>query len=153
MAGENPFREQPESGEGRKWARGSEEEAGPTGGACCGWRCCSAFEADASKAESISSRAWERSSVMSLQEGGAAEGGARRKDPREGGGRVGRACCRWGAEGKPAKLKLCLRRGGRPERKEPGWERPQGVEDVEDERGCGCSRSSSLLWTKWQRIP
>lgn len=57
-----------------------------------------------------------------------------------------------GLEGKPAKLKLCLRRGGR-------WDRARPVEEEEedDEEGEAfgrvCAWSSSLLCTKWQRMP
>lgn len=58
-----------------------------------------------------------------------------------------RAC--WGAEGNPAKLKLCLTRGGRCEREEGGgccWGMLE--EEDEDEREKEGFISSSLLWTK-----
>lgn len=60
----------------------------------------------------------------------------------------------WGAEGNPAKLKLCLTRGGLCKREEEGgcWGMLE-EEKEEEEREIECFFSSSLLWTKWQRIP
>lgn len=128
--GDRPQGEQPESGEGRKG------ELGPAAEACC-------WAGEASKAESISSRAQESTSLTSAQEGGEANG--------SGGGAAFRAG--WGgAEGNPAKLKLCLMRG----RLCVGEDEGGGCaaleeEEKEEEREKGFS--SSPLWTKWQRTP
>lgn len=89
---------------------------------------------------------------MSAQ-GGDADG-ARVKEVEVGGAGAGKAGC-WGAEGNPAKLKLCLTRGGLCKREEGGgcWVRLEEEEEEEEERENECFFSSSLLWTKWQRIP
>lgn len=93
---------------------------------------------------STSGKASESSSERSVVAGGETEGARRKVWGRvvsiEGGG----------LEGKPAKLKLCLRRGGRWDRT-----RPAEMEQEEDSTGFDplCARSSSLLCTKWQRMP
>lgn len=93
--------------------------------------------------------------MTSAQEGGEADG-ARVKEAEAGEGV--RACWRdcWGGDGNPAKLKLCRTRGGLLGREaEGGCEGmpDDEVEEAEEEREKECFLSSSLLWTKWQRIP
>lgn len=99
----------------------------------------------------MSRKALERRSEISAQDGREAEGAGAKE--------VGVAE-EWGAtrgEGNPAKLKLCLTRGGRF-----GFEEHSGCggmleeepeEEDEEEREMDCFLSSSLLWTKWHRIP
>lgn len=80
---------------------------------------------------------------MSAHEGGEADGGWPLR-PDWGG-------C-WRAEGNPAKLKLCLMRGGLCAREDGGGGCAALEEDEkEEEREKGFS--SSPLWTKWQRTP
>lgn len=99
-------------------------------------------EADAG---STSGKASERSSVRSVVAGGETEG-ARRKAWGKVGSMAGGG---GGLEGKPAKLKLCLRRGGRWDRERPVEEDDEGDEAF----GRACAWSSSLLCTKWHRMP
>lgn len=93
---------------------------------------------------SSSGNAKFRRSEMRLGAGGRAaenDGARKNEDDWASGGSRG-----WKVDGKPEKLKLCLRRGGRwvVGAEACGWGRIGGGV---------CPRSSSLLCTKWQRMP